>query len=134
MLLTRNTKDRHPLRALGEPMAKHVRLSQLGRLTAVPTVASKPIAQSLRCFSVLQRPRPNYEGHIPLTRTERLGLALGSGLMSFLDPRRGGKLSQLTGRDNHLTLPRSHRILRRGDCSAILHLQAARPYASESYR
>ncbi|KAL5444531.1 Ubiquinone biosynthesis protein [Paraphaeosphaeria minitans] len=44
---------------------------------------------SYRCFSVLNRPRPSYEGHIPLTRTERLGLALGSGLISFLDPRRG---------------------------------------------
>lgn len=45
---------------------------------------------SYRWFSVLNRPPPNYEGHIPLTRTERLGLALGSGLLSFLDPRRGG--------------------------------------------
>jgi len=46
---------------------------------------------SYRCFSVLNRPQPNYEGHVPLTRIERLGLAFGSGLMSFIDPRRGGE-------------------------------------------
>ncbi|KAF2467179.1 ubiquinone biosynthesis protein coq4, mitochondrial [Lindgomyces ingoldianus] len=44
---------------------------------------------SYRCFSVLNRPPPNYDGHIPLTRLERLGLAIGSGLGSFLNPRRG---------------------------------------------
>ncbi|KAF2709685.1 ubiquinone biosynthesis protein coq4, mitochondrial [Pleomassaria siparia CBS 279.74] len=44
---------------------------------------------SYRCFSVLNRPPPNYEGHIPLTRIERFGLAAGSGLLSFIDPRRG---------------------------------------------
>jgi hypothetical protein len=45
---------------------------------------------SYRSFSVLNRPAPNYEGHVPLTVAERLGLAVGSGLGSFLDPRRGG--------------------------------------------
>lgn len=50
---------------------------------------------SYRCFSVLNRPQPNYEGHIPLTQIERLGLAFGSGLMSFIDPRRGGENSRL---------------------------------------
>ncbi|KAF2654113.1 coenzyme Q biosynthesis protein-like protein Coq4 [Lophiostoma macrostomum CBS 122681] len=44
---------------------------------------------SYRSFSVLNRPAPNYEGHIPLTVAERLGLTVGSGLGSFLDPRRG---------------------------------------------
>ena len=43
-----------------------------------------------RCFSVLARPPPQYVGHTPLTRIERLALAVGSGVMSFVDPRRGG--------------------------------------------
>ncbi|KAF2440794.1 coenzyme Q biosynthesis protein-like protein Coq4 [Karstenula rhodostoma CBS 690.94] len=76
-----------------------------------------------RCFSVLNRPLPNYEGHIPLTRTERLGLALGSGLMSFLDPRRGDLIAafgEATAqpyfinrlRDRMLLHPTGRRILR----------------------
>lgn len=44
-----------------------------------------------RTFSVLSRPPPNYEGHVPLTRVERVGLAVGSAVMSLLNPRRGGK-------------------------------------------
>ena len=71
-------------------MAKHVRVSQLPKLVARSGSPYIPPIKSLRCFSVLNRPTPNYEGHIPLTRTERLGLAFGSGLLSFLDPRRGG--------------------------------------------
>ncbi|KAF1958637.1 coenzyme Q biosynthesis protein-like protein Coq4 [Byssothecium circinans] len=78
---------------------------------------------SSRCFSVLNRPPPNYEGHIPLTRTERLGLALGSGLMSFLDPRRGDLIAafgEATAqpyfiyklRDRMLLHPTGRRILR----------------------
>ena len=63
------------------------------RVASVPTRQLSRTLQlpaSYRCFSVLNRPPPNYEGHVPLTRTERLGLALGSGLWSFIDPRRGG--------------------------------------------
>ncbi|KAH7381564.1 ubiquinone biosynthesis protein coq4, mitochondrial [Pyrenochaeta sp. MPI-SDFR-AT-0127] len=70
-------------------MAKRVRLIQFQRLAARASSPSSPSIQFSRCFSVLNRPRPNYEGHIPLTVTERLGLAFGSGLQSFLDPRRG---------------------------------------------
>ena len=47
---------------------------------------------SRRPFSVLNRPPPNYEGHIPLTRIERGALAVGSAVMSLLDPSRGGTL------------------------------------------
>lgn len=42
-----------------------------------------------RSFSVLNRPPPNYPGHVPLTHVERAGLAIGSGLMSLVNPYRG---------------------------------------------
>ncbi|KAF2797744.1 ubiquinone biosynthesis protein coq4, mitochondrial [Melanomma pulvis-pyrius CBS 109.77] len=78
---------------------------------------------SYRCFSVLNRPPPNYEGHIPLTRTERLGLAFGSGLLSFIDPRRGDLIAAFgeataqpyfidTLRNRMLLHPTGRRILR----------------------
>lgn len=50
--------------------------------------------QSRRSFSVLNRPPPNYPGHIPLTHVERAGLAIGSGIMSFMDPYRGGTFTE----------------------------------------
>jgi len=48
------------------------------------------ISLNSRQFSVLNRPPPNYPGHVPLTRIERAGLAVGSAVMSLLNPRRGG--------------------------------------------
>jgi len=51
--------------------------------------------QQTRVFSVLNRPPPNYPGHIPLTQTERAALAIGSGILSFLDPRRGDLIAAL---------------------------------------
>ncbi len=54
--------------------------------------------KSLRtAFSVLSRPSPNYEGHVPLTRTERVSLALGSGFMALMNPRRGGTCVDSSG-------------------------------------
>ncbi|OCL04440.1 coenzyme Q biosynthesis protein-like protein Coq4 [Glonium stellatum] len=50
---------------------------------------------SQRFFSVLNRPPPNYEGHIPLTKVERGALAIGSALWSFRDPRRGDLIAAL---------------------------------------
>ena len=44
----------------------------------------------IRLFSVVHRPSPNYEGHVPLTTLERGALAIGSALGSLLNPRRGG--------------------------------------------
>jgi len=41
-----------------------------------------------RSFSILNRPPPNYPGHVPLTRVERVGLALGSALASLINPYR----------------------------------------------
>ncbi|KAF1913514.1 ubiquinone biosynthesis protein COQ4, mitochondrial [Ampelomyces quisqualis] len=71
-------------------MAKHIKPKRLVNLISVKSTTSRgsrPL--DTRCFSVLNRPSPNYEGHIPLTVAERVGLAIGSGLGSFLDPRRG---------------------------------------------
>ncbi|KAF2109748.1 coenzyme Q biosynthesis protein Coq4-domain-containing protein [Lophiotrema nucula] len=87
------------------------------------THTSLSLPASCRCFSVLNRPPPNYEGHIPLTRVERLGLAAGSGLLSFLDPRRGDLIAafgEATAqpyfiyklRDRMLLNPTGRRILR----------------------
>jgi ubiquinone biosynthesis protein COQ4 len=47
--------------------------------------------QTSRQFSVLNRPPPNYPGHIPLTKVERIALAVGSAIGSLIDPRRGGE-------------------------------------------
>ena len=41
-----------------------------------------------RSFSILNRPPPNYPGHVPLTRIERVGLAVGSALTSLINPYR----------------------------------------------
>jgi len=76
-----------------------------------------------RRFSVLARPAPKYPGHIPLTTVERAALAAGSGLLSFLDPRRAdliAALSETTStpfplprlRDAMLAHPTGRRLLR----------------------
>ncbi len=56
-------------------------------------LAACAISLNSRAFSVLNRPPPNYPGHVPLTRIERAGLAVGSAIGSFMDPYRGGKSS-----------------------------------------
>lgn len=57
-----------------------------------------------RHVSVLNRPPPNYPGHVPLTRVEKAGLAVGSAVMSLMDPHRGGLLSSIGSWDrNKLT-------------------------------
>lgn len=57
----------------------------------LPASSRPAAALSVRKFSVLNRPPPNYEGHVPLTTIERGALAAGSAVMSLLNPRRGGK-------------------------------------------
>lgn len=73
--------------------------SSLPAGVAAAATAIKPVATTLsssrRPFSVLDRPPPNYPGHVPLTHVERAGLALGSGIMSFINPYRGGVFSSL---------------------------------------
>ncbi|CAG8974464.1 hypothetical protein HYALB_00004160 [Hymenoscyphus albidus] len=80
-----------------------------------------------RQFSVLNRPPPNYEGHVPLTKTERVGMAIGSAVLAFLNPRRAetnkdliATLGETTSqpyfitrlRDTMLLTPSGRRILR----------------------
>ncbi|KAK5001462.1 Ubiquinone biosynthesis protein, partial [Cryomyces antarcticus] len=50
---------------------------------------------SYRAFSVFNRPPPNYEGHVPLTTVERGALAVGSAVMSLINPRRGDLIAAL---------------------------------------
>ena len=47
-----------------------------------------------RTFSVLNRPPPTYDGHVPLTRIEKAALAAGSALGAVMNPRRAGTLLQ----------------------------------------
>ncbi|KAK1783819.1 coenzyme Q biosynthesis protein Coq4-domain-containing protein [Copromyces sp. CBS 386.78] len=79
--------------------------------------------QQTRQFSALNRPPPNYPGHVPLTRLERLGLFVGSGLISLADPRRGDLIASFAEatatpyfiyrlRDAMLSHPTGRRILR----------------------
>ncbi|RKU45501.1 Ubiquinone biosynthesis protein [Coniochaeta pulveracea] len=86
-------------------------------------LSSVSVPGCTRCFSVLNRPPPNYEGHVPLNRLERAALLVGSGLISFLNPRRGDMIatfSEVTAtpyfiyrlRDAMLANPTGRRILR----------------------
>ncbi|KAH8667421.1 coenzyme Q biosynthesis protein Coq4-domain-containing protein [Tricladium varicosporioides] len=81
------------------------------------------ISLSSRNFSVLNRPPPNYEGHVPLTRVEKAGLAIGSAIGSLINPYRGDLIAALGEatatpyfiyrlRDAMLSSPDGRRILR----------------------
>ena len=61
-----------------------------GKLCVLPPFLRVAIVRSARPFSVLNRPPPKYEGHVPLNALERVTLAAGSAVMSLLNPRRGG--------------------------------------------
>lgn len=49
---------------------------------------ASPSHTQRRSFSVLNRPAPNYPGHVPLTSIERIGLAVGSAITSLVNPYR----------------------------------------------
>ncbi|KAK4181214.1 coenzyme Q biosynthesis protein Coq4-domain-containing protein [Triangularia setosa] len=74
-------------------------------------------------FSSLTRPPPNYPGHVPLTTLEKAALAIGSGLISLKNPRRGDLIATFAEttctpyfiyrlRDAMLSSPTGRRILR----------------------
>lgn len=54
-----------------------------------------PIATRIQTFSVLNRPSPNYPGHVPLTTLERIGLAVGSAFGSMRDHHRHDLVASL---------------------------------------
>ncbi|OTA56837.1 Coq4-domain-containing protein, partial [Hypoxylon sp. EC38] len=58
-------------------------------------ISSSSSSSRSRPFSVLNRPPPNYPGHVPLTRLERAALAVGSGVVSLLDPYRHDMIAAL---------------------------------------
>ncbi len=61
----------------------------LHKLLRLPT----PLRQ--RTFSVLNRPQPNYPGHVPLNFIERGALAIGSAFGSLIDPYRHDLIASL---------------------------------------
>ncbi|OAQ86323.1 ubiquinone biosynthesis protein coq-4 [Purpureocillium lilacinum] len=74
-----------------EATLSRIRPSRLQRLARSATCAAcasctSTSSSSTRRFSALNRPEPNYPGHVPLTRVERLGMAVGASVMSFFDP------------------------------------------------
>lgn len=88
-----------------------------------PTSSSCSRQSSVREFSVLNRPPPNYPGHVPLTFIERSALAVGSAVTSLLNPRRADMIAALGEataqpffitklRNRMLASPTGRRILR----------------------
>ena len=63
--------------------------------TVAAAAARSHRAHVARPFSVLNRPPPNYPGHVPLTRIERVALAIGSAIGSLANPRRGDLIAAL---------------------------------------
>lgn len=76
-------------------MALFLRQSALKAGLPRELLATCTISLNSRQFSVLNRPPPNYPGHIPLTRIEKAGLALGSAFGSLYNPYRGGMFESL---------------------------------------
>ncbi|KAJ5469536.1 Ubiquinone biosynthesis protein coq4 [Penicillium diatomitis] len=85
--------------------------------------SSSNMTSVIRPFSVLNRPKPNYPGHVPLTTIERGALALGSAFGSLINPRRADLIAALGEatatpyfiyrlRDAMLSNPTGRRILR----------------------
>lgn len=60
------------------------------QLLRLPSALRASILNSNRAFSVLNRPPPNYEDHVPLNVFEKGALAAGSAVMSLINPRRAG--------------------------------------------
>ncbi len=78
-------------RACTGPPVMNSQISQhtFRRLLALP----QPLR--LRTFSILNRPPPNYPGHVPLTLVERGALALGSAFGSLRNPHRHDLIAAL---------------------------------------
>ncbi|WPG99012.1 Coq4-domain-containing protein [Acrodontium crateriforme] len=61
----------------------------------VQSLLALPPAIRVRTFSILHRPRPAYEGHVPLTFIERSGLAIGSAIGALKNPHRHDLIASL---------------------------------------
>ncbi|KAL7822741.1 coenzyme Q biosynthesis protein Coq4 domain-containing protein [Trichoderma gracile] len=96
----------------------HHAISRSSTTTKTPSTAVMA-----RRFSALNRPPPKYPSHVPLTRIEQVGMALGSGVMSLLNPYRADLIATLGEttatpyfiyrlRDAMLAHPTGRRILR----------------------
>lgn len=95
----------------------------LSLLRSVFKPSIQPAHRASQQFSILSRPPPNYPGHVPLTKIERVALAAGSAITSLLNPRRGDMIAALgeatcqpyfisTLRNRMLSSPTGRRILR----------------------
>lgn len=120
MAISSHQRDLHLLQAIIQTTAC---VSTPIRPTIVPSQHRNHDRQSQRSFSILNRPPPNYPGHVPLTAIERIGLAVGSAVASLANPRRGEMIAALGEataqpyfvrrlRDRMLFDPTGRRILR----------------------
>lgn len=96
--LTHSIPPQHRTTVNGQPPTMKLSIPRASTLTAVRHAACACTsglspAAAIRTFSVLNRPPPNYPGHVPLTGVERAALAIGSGLISFFNPRRADTIA-----------------------------------------
>ena len=122
------------------PLALGFIMSVLGRRGAIElralTASSNLSASTLRPFSVLNRPPPNYPGHVPLTTIERGALAVGSAIGSLINPRRAGVWLLFFADPVYNLGSRSNKILYRSYCGlgrsyrdTIFHIPTTRCHA-----
>ncbi|KAG5983183.1 Ubiquinone biosynthesis protein [Claviceps pusilla] len=112
------------------PPARHAVRTVLACAACASSASSSSSSSSIstptprkRRFSVLNRPPPNYPGHVPLTKTERVAMAIGSSAMALINPYRADLIATVGEstatpyfiyrlRDAMLADPTGRRILR----------------------
>ncbi|KAL7919531.1 coenzyme Q biosynthesis protein Coq4 domain-containing protein [Trichoderma austrokoningii] len=113
----------HGLRVAASGLASMSTSGGAARRRAICQPSSAAAAVTARHFSALNRPPPRYPGHVPLTKMERAGMAIGSGIMSLFNPYRADLIATLGEatatpyfiyrlRDAMLAHPTGRRILR----------------------
>lgn len=119
IIVARDKSNEESYRARGPQLAGGMGVSQrrsdLNLLAAIINASSNPkpaflacafttpratrngahLSNSHRSFSILNRPPPSYPGHVPLTITERAGLAVGSAITSMVDHHRHDMIAAL---------------------------------------